>query len=95
MAPPAAFMARSPPAHKVCIDGSLIMQSDLKRRIGVDVGRRAKLEDALAWAAVNEVFYIDIQLDSGANAIETFDQARCEAVKKICQDHGIHLGLQG
>ena len=69
------------------------MQSDLKRRIGVDVGRRAKLEDALAWAAVNEVFYIDIQLDSGANAIETFDQARCEAVKKICQDHGIHLGL--
>ena len=93
MAPPAAFMASAPLAHEVCTDGSVIMQSDLKRRIGVDVGRRAKLEDALAWAAVNEVFYIDIQLDSGANAIETFDQARCEAVKKICQDHGIHLGL--
>ena len=93
MAPPAAFMASAPLAHEVCTDGSVMMQSDLKRRIGVDVGRRAKLEDALAWAAVNEVFYIDIQLDSGANAIETFDQARCEAVKKICQDHGIHLGL--
>ena len=69
------------------------MQTNLKKRIGVDVGRRAKLEDGLAWAAVNEVFYIDIQLDSGANAIETFDEARCESVKEICQSHNIHLGL--
>ncbi|SVD98537.1 uncharacterized protein METZ01_LOCUS451391, partial [marine metagenome] len=46
------------------------MQSNLEKRIGVDVGRRAKLEDGLAWAAANEVFYVDIQLDSGANAIE-------------------------
>ena len=69
------------------------MQSNLKKRIGVDVGRRAKLEDGLAWAAANEVFYIDIQLDSGANAIETFDEARCESVKEMCQNHNIHLGL--
>jgi len=69
------------------------MQSDLKNRIGVDIGRRAKLEDGLAWAAVNEVFYVDIQLDSGANAIETFDEARCESVKEICQINNIHLGL--
>ena len=69
------------------------MQSNLKKRIGVDVGRRAKLEDGLAWAAANEVFYVDIQLDSGANAIETFDEARCESVKEMCQNHNIHLGL--
>jgi len=69
------------------------MQSDLKSRIGVDIGRRAKLEDGLAWAAVNEVFYVDIQLDSGANAIETFDEARCESVKEMCQSNNIHLGL--
>ena len=69
------------------------MQSNLKKRIGVDVGRRAKLEDGLAWAAANEVFYIDIQLDSGANAIETFDEARCESVKEMCKNHNIHLGL--
>ena len=67
------------------------MQSNLKKRIGVDVGRRAKLEDALAWAAVNAVFYIDIQLDSGANAIEHFDEARCETVKGMCQDHDLSL----
>ena len=69
------------------------MQSNLKNRIGVDIGRRAKLEDGLAWAAVNEVFYVDIQLDSGANAIETFDETRCESVKEMCQSHNIHLGL--
>ena len=69
------------------------MQQSLKERIGVDIGRRAKLEDGLKWAAENEVFFIDIQLDSGANAMELFDDARCETVKKMCQANGIHLGL--
>ena len=69
------------------------MGSNLKDRIGVDIGRRAKLEDGLAWAAKNNVYYIDIQLDSGENAMETFDDARCEAVKDLCRANGIHLGL--
>ncbi len=69
------------------------MPSNLKDRIGVDIGRRAKLEDGIDWAAKNEVYFIDIQLDSGANAIELFDDARCEAVKAKCKENGIHLGL--
>ncbi|MDP6927363.1 MAG: TIM barrel protein [Rhodospirillales bacterium] len=69
------------------------MGSNLKDRIGVDIGRRAKLEDGLAWAAKNNVYYIDIQLDSGENTMETFDDARCEAVKDLCRANGIHLGL--
>lgn len=69
------------------------MGSNLKDRIGVDIGRRAKLEDGLAWAAKNNVYFIDIQLDSGENAMETFDDARCEAVKDLCRANGIHLGL--
>lgn len=69
------------------------MPLSLKDRIGVDIGRRAKLEDGLAWAARNDVFYIDIQLDYGANAMETFDERRCELVKKLCRDNRIHLGL--
>ncbi len=70
------------------------MPLSLKDRIGVDIGRRAKLEDGLAWAARNDVFYIDIQLDYGANAMETFDERRCELVKKLCRDNRIHLGLR-
>ncbi len=69
------------------------MPSNLKQRIGVDIGRRAKLEDGLAWASENDVFYVDIQLDSDANAMETFDADRCEAVKRLCRDGNIHLGL--
>ncbi len=69
------------------------MLSDLKKRIGVDIDRRTKLEDGLAWAAENEVFYIDIQLDSGDNAMETFDDARCKTVKNLCQANDIRLGL--
>jgi len=69
------------------------MSNNLKDRIGVDIGRRAKLEDGIEWAAENDVSYIDIQLDTGANAIELFDDARCLAVKAMCEKHGIHLGL--
>ena len=69
------------------------MGKSLKDRIGVDIGRRAKLEDGLKWAAENDIHYIDIQLDAGENAMETFDDARCEAVKALCRENDIHLGL--
>jgi hypothetical protein len=41
----------------------------LRDRIGIDVGRRLRLEEALEWAAEHEVRWIDIQLDAGANAL--------------------------
>ncbi|MFN6998585.1 sugar phosphate isomerase/epimerase family protein [Elioraea tepidiphila] len=66
---------------------------DLIERIGVDVGRRLKLEDAIDWAAANGVRYIDIQLDTGANAVNTFDDARARAIRAALEKHGIHLGL--
>jgi sugar phosphate isomerase/epimerase len=65
----------------------------LLERIGVDIGRKAKLEDAVEWAARNGVRYIDIQLDTGANAFTSFDEARCKAVRAACEKHGVHLGL--
>jgi sugar phosphate isomerase/epimerase len=62
-------------------------------RIGVDIGRRMKLEDGIEWAARNGVRFIDIQLDTGANAVTTFDEARCRAIRAALDKHGIHLGL--
>jgi sugar phosphate isomerase/epimerase len=62
-------------------------------RIGVDVGRRLKLEDAIVWAAANGVRYIDIQLDTGANAVNTFDDARARGIRTALEQHGVHLGL--
>ena len=40
-------------------------------RIGIDVGRKLVLEDAVEWAAEHRVRYIDIQLDTGDNALPT------------------------
>jgi sugar phosphate isomerase/epimerase len=65
----------------------------LRDRIGIDVGRRLRLEDAVAWAAEHGVRYIDVQLDTGANALGTIDKARGAAVRAGCERHDIHLGL--
>jgi sugar phosphate isomerase/epimerase len=65
----------------------------LKDRIGVDVSRRLKLEDAIAWAAKSGLRHIDIQLDVGENALPKFDKKRCAAVRKLLEQHEIELGL--
>jgi sugar phosphate isomerase/epimerase len=65
----------------------------LRDRIGVDISRRLKLEDAIEWAAKNGLRHIDIQLDTGENALPKFDTKRCTAVRKQLDKHGIALGL--
>ena len=50
-------------------------------------------EDALGWAAEHEVRWIDIQLDAGANALSSFDDARAAGVRRACERYGVHLGL--
>ena len=65
----------------------------LHDRIGIDVGRKLKLEDAIEWAAAHDVRWIDIQLDTGPNALSSFDDARAAAIRRACERHGLHLGL--
>ena len=62
-------------------------------RIGVDISRRLKLEDAVEWAAKNGLRHIDIQLDTGENALPKFDTKRCTAVRKLLEKNHIELGL--
>ena len=62
-------------------------------RIGVDIGRKLKLEDGIAWAAANGVKHIDIQLDTGANKVTLFDDARCAAIRAQCAETGVHVAL--
>ena len=66
---------------------------DLRERIGIDFGGKMRIEDALAWAAANEVFYADVCVDNAPNAIETFDDARIGGVRALQDRHGIRLGL--
>src|SRR5205807_1693943 len=62
-------------------------------RIGVDVGRKLSLEQAVEWAAANQVRFIDLQLDTGANALGTIDDRRAAAVRAACEKRGVRLGL--
>ena len=65
----------------------------LSERIGIDIGRKLALEDAVAWAAEHQVRFIDLQLDTGANALGTIDDKRAAAVRAACERYGIRLGL--
>src|SRR6266851_2538211 len=78
-----------PPLHRALrVNPSLT----LRDRIGVDIGRKLSLEDAVAWAAAHRVRFIDVQLDTGVNALGTIDERRA-ALRASCERHGIHLGL--
>ncbi|MBI3045264.1 MAG: sugar phosphate isomerase/epimerase [Betaproteobacteria bacterium] len=65
----------------------------LRDRIGVDLGRKIRLEQGVEWAAKNGVRFIDVQLDTGQNALDTFDTKRCAGVRKLLDRHGVALGL--
>jgi sugar phosphate isomerase/epimerase len=67
--------------------------SSLLDRIGVDTGRRLRLEDAVEWAAQHQVRYIDVQLDTGANRVDSIDDARAAAVREQAERCGVTLGL--
>jgi sugar phosphate isomerase/epimerase len=66
---------------------------NLRERIGIDIGGKLPLEDAVAWAAAHRVRFIDVQLDAGANALPTFDARRAAALRAECGRQAIHLGL--
>ena len=65
----------------------------LRERIGVDLGRRIRLEEGIEWAAQHAVRFIDIQLDTAANTVTAFDDQRAERVRQLAATHGITLGL--
>jgi len=69
------------------------MDARFRDRIGIDIGRQLRLEDAVAWAATNGVAIIDVQLDTGDNAFTRFDAPRAQAIRAACDKHNIRLGL--
>jgi len=68
----------------------------LRERIGVDLGGRRRLEDGLAWAAANDVHYVDMCLEGAPehpNAPATWTAERTAAMRATCERHRIRLGL--
>jgi len=62
-------------------------------RIGIDIGRKTRLEDAIELAARHGVRFIDVQLDAGDNTMERFGAERAATVRAACERHGVQLGL--
>ncbi|AEG94669.1 sugar phosphate isomerase/epimerase family protein [Ramlibacter tataouinensis] len=62
-------------------------------RIGVDMGGRRPLEEALKVAAASGLKYIDVQLDTGANKVNAFDDVRIAAVRALAERLGVKFGL--
>ncbi len=62
-------------------------------RIGIDVGEKLPLEEAVAWAAASGVRIIDVQLDGGENAFTRIDAARARRIRDQCDRNDIRLGL--
>jgi sugar phosphate isomerase/epimerase len=65
----------------------------LRNRIGVDLGGRIALENGIAWAAANDIHYVDVQIDVAPNALESFSDKRCGCIREACQQFDVHLGL--
>jgi sugar phosphate isomerase/epimerase len=65
----------------------------VKDRIGIDLGRKIRLEEGIEWAARNGVYYLDCEVDVAPNALLSFDEARAAPIRKALAGHGINLGL--
>ena len=62
-------------------------------RIGIDVGRKLSVEEAIVWAAQNDVRAIDVQCDIAPNALESFDDARCASIGRLAEGRNVRLAL--
>jgi sugar phosphate isomerase/epimerase len=64
----------------------------LFERIGVDVGRKMSAEEAIRWAAANEVRSLDVQTDLAPNALAEMP-ARAAGIRALIEETGVALGL--
>ena len=66
---------------------------NLRDRIGVDVGRRAKIEDGIEAAIKHGIRFLDVKIDVAPNAIESLTPERIAAIRDRCGENGIRLGV--
>ena len=65
----------------------------LRERIGIDLGRKNKIEDGLAAAVEHGIRYLDLKIDVAPNAVETLTPERVKGIRDTCERHGIHVGV--
>ena len=56
---------------------------NLRDRIGVDIGKRSRIEDGIAVAIEHGIRYVDLKIDVAPNAIETLTDERVAGIRDI------------
>jgi len=65
-------------------------KDDLRYRMGCGGGART-IEEGLAWAANHDFHHVSFGADTGANALNTWDDARARGVRNLIAKHDFHL----
>jgi sugar phosphate isomerase/epimerase len=65
----------------------------LRDRIGVDLGRRIRIEEGLQAAVAHQIRWLDVKIDVAPNAIESLTPQRIAGIRATAERHGIHLGV--
>lgn len=66
---------------------------DLKSRIGIDLGRKTRVEEAVAWGQRHGVRYVQCEIDMPPNALRSFTAERAAPIRAACETSGTRLGL--
>ena len=66
---------------------------NLRDRIGVDIGKRSRIEEGIAIAIEHGIRYVDLKIDVAPNAIETLTDERVAGIRESCEENGIHVGI--
>lgn len=64
---------------------------ELRERIGVDVGAKLSVSEAVSWAAENDVRYVDVRL--GEPPTNWMDGDETERLYDVRTERDVHLGL--
>ncbi|MFB6080620.1 MAG: sugar phosphate isomerase/epimerase family protein [Haloferacaceae archaeon] len=65
----------------------------VRERIGVDLGARRSVREAVEWAAEHDVRYVDVRLDDGPLDPDAYAPDEREAIRSTRADHDVSLGL--
>lgn len=66
---------------------------NLLDRIGVDIGGRMPVEQAIEAAASRRLKFIDVQLDVETNKVDLFDEVRTSRIRDRLRETGLEMGL--
>ncbi|MFB6159574.1 MAG: sugar phosphate isomerase/epimerase family protein [Haloferacaceae archaeon] len=64
-----------------------------RERIGVALGTTTSIRDGVAWAAANDVHFVDFRPDERSLDPDDYPDGEVEAIRATCEANDVHVGL--